>query len=148
MEKARCYKIAADSFKEIQGLFPDLIMNINYNDKNVVLSMNIPKQDGLDFDIYLNLQNEDELHISTSYIWCRLFPADSPELAETFISAVKGLITGNYRILQFIRKGKVYKSFLQQQRNNDWITIYKQINKFVFPWTRLVQIVIQNKKDK
>ncbi len=146
MGKARCYNIAEKTFKRIRGQFTDLKMTIDYNYKNVDLSMDIPKQDGLDFDINLNLQNDDELHISTSFIWCQLFPADSQELVGAFTDAVQGLITGDYRILQFIKDGKVYKSFLQRPENNGWVTVYRHIHKLAFPWTRLEKNIIQNKK--
>jgi hypothetical protein len=147
MEQARCYNIAEESFKKIQENFPSLKMTIDYNNKNVDLSMDIPKQEGLDFDINLNLQNDDELHISTSYIWCQFFSADSPELVEIFTNAVCGLIKGDYRILQYIKNGKVYKSLLQQPVNDDWITIYSHLSKFSLPWTKLERNIIQNRKE-
>jgi hypothetical protein len=146
MEQVKCFKIAEEAFRNIQRLFPNLTMTMDYNDKDVDLSMDIPKQDGIDFDINVNLQNEDELHISTDYIWCQFFSAESPELVETFTHAVQGLISGDYRILQFVKNGKVYKSFLQRPENNEWETIYRHIHKISFPWTRLEQNIIQNKK--
>ena len=61
--KTRCFKIAEKKFKEIQNDFPDLTMIIDYDNENLDLSMDIPKQNGIDFEINLNLQNEDELHL-------------------------------------------------------------------------------------
>lgn len=145
MGQATCYKIAEDSFKNIQDFFPNLSMTWDYNDKNVHLSMDILKQNGLDFDINVNLQNNDELHISTSYIWCQLFSAESPDVVETFLNAVKGLISGEYRIQQFIKDNKVYKSLLQRPENDQWVTVYRHHHKISFPWTSLEENIIQNK---
>ncbi len=47
-------KIAKDVFEEIQREFPALSMRI-HNDQPVELCMDILKQNGLNFDIYLNL---------------------------------------------------------------------------------------------
>jgi hypothetical protein len=145
--KAKCFKIAENKFKEIQKKFPDLTMIIDYENKNVDLSMTIPKQNGIDFEIELNLQNEDELHISTDYIWCQFFSAESEELVNIFYESVIGLINGEYRILQFVRNNKVYKTFLQKPNGNNWKTIYSGNERIRMPWTRVKENVIQNKKE-
>ena len=146
-QKARCFEIAEKKFKEIQGHFPELTMTMNYEDENVHLTMNIPKQNGIDFEININLQNEDELHLSTDYIWCQFFSADSEELVRKFYDSVVGLIDGEYRILQFVKNDKVYKVFLQKPNGDNWITIYKGYERIKMPWTIVKQNVIQNKKQ-
>ncbi|MES2591437.1 MAG: hypothetical protein V4608_06100 [Bacteroidota bacterium] len=138
--------IAEDTFYKVKEKFPHLTMTLDYNDKNVDLRMDISKQDGLDFDVNLNLQNKDELHISTNFIWCQFFSADSSEVVQKFTDAVTGLIAGDYRVLQFVKINKVYKSFLQRPDKDNWVTVYKHIHKLSFPWTRLEQNVIQNNK--
>jgi hypothetical protein len=82
--KSICFELAEKKFKEIQNHFPDLTMIIDYENENVDLSMNIPKQNGIDFEIELNLHNEDELHISTDYIWCQFFSAESEKVVNEF----------------------------------------------------------------
>ncbi len=145
MEHSKCFKIAEDSFKKIQEFFPDLKMVIDYNHKYLELSMDIPKQNGLDFEINLNLQNNDELHISTSYIWCQLFSAESQNIVDDFLNAVQGLISGEYRIQQLIKANKVYRSMLQRPEKNQWKTIYTHYQKIKFPWIKLEENIIQNK---
>ncbi|SHH06935.1 hypothetical protein SAMN05443549_1155 [Flavobacterium fluvii] len=122
-------------------------MIMDYDNENLDLSMDIPKQNGIDFEINLNLQNEDELNISTDYIWCQFFSADSEELVNKFYESVIGLINGEYRILQFVKNDKVYKSFLQKPNGNNWETIYRGYERIRIPWTTVKENVIQNKKE-
>ncbi|WP_281336110.1 hypothetical protein [Flavobacterium eburneipallidum] len=145
--KSRCFKIAEEKFKEIQNHFPELKMIINYDDEHVDLSMDIPKQDGVDFEINLNLQNEDELHLATAYIWCQFFSADSEELVDKFYQSVIGLINGEYRILQFVNGDKVYKTLLQKLNGLDWETIYTGYERWRMPWTKVEKNVIQNRTE-
>ncbi len=109
-------------------------MTINYEAENVDLVMDIPKQDGIDFEISLNLQNEDELHLSTDYIWCQFFSAKSENLVEEFYKSVIGLIKGEYRILQFVNDTKVYKTFLQKPNGIGWETVYTGHERWRMPW--------------
>lgn len=141
---AKCFKIAEQKFKEIQNHFPELKM-IVHDDENVDLSMDIPKQDGVDFEINLNLQNEDELHLATAYIWCQFFSADSEELVEIFYKSVIGLINGEYRILQFVNGDTVYKTLLQKPKELDWETVYTGYERWRMPWTKVEKNVIQNR---
>lgn len=145
--KAKCFDIAEKTFKEIQNHFPELTMTMDYEHEHVDLSMDIPKQNGIDFEINLNLQNEDELHISTDYIWCQLFSAESQELVDFFYESVLGIIKGEYRILQFVKNDKVYKSFLQKPNGEKWETIYRGYERFRLPWTKVSENVIQNGKE-
>ena len=147
MGRANNVELASEAFESLQKLFPDLTMTIDRNPRHVDLGMDILKQPGLDFDIYLNLQNEDELHISTHDIWCEWFPI-SDNVVTDYIDAVKGLITGEYRILKFARAGTVYKAFLQKQTGDRWVTVFRDLKKFRFPWTRLETQIIRNTNDK
>jgi hypothetical protein len=143
MDRQKNIELAIQTFEKIQSLFPSLIMTVDRNPEHVDVSMDILKQPGLDFNIYLNLQNEDEFHISTPDIWCEWFPAD-PQIAEEYVKAVKGLITGEYRILKFTRNGTAYKAILEAENNGQWETIFSDINKFKFPWTKLKTQIIKN----
>ena len=146
-QKARCFKIAEKMFKEIKNGFPNLTMIMDYDNENLDLSMNILKQIGIDFEINLSLQNEDELHISTDYIWCQFFSVDSEDLVNKFYESVIGIINGEYRILQFVRNDKVYKTFLQKPNGNNWETVYSGYERMRMPWTKVKENIIQNKKE-
>ncbi|MBX2965119.1 MAG: hypothetical protein KF845_03170 [Cyclobacteriaceae bacterium] len=143
MDTQKTIELAIQVFEKIQSLFPNLTMTINRNPEHVDVSMDILKQPGLDFDIYLNLQNEDEFHIATPDIWCEWFPVNS-QIAEECIKAVQGLITGEYRILKFTRNGTTYKALLQSENNGQWATVFSDIYKFKFPWIKLKTQIIKN----
>jgi len=146
MEKQAIFHEVEKSFKTIQEVFPNLTMNIVYTHEQLDLSMDIPKQPGLDFNINVNLQNIDEIHISTKYIHCSFFSAKSQYIVDMFYQAVQGLINGNYRIVQFHKRGKLYKSLLQCFKDNEWVTANTEFYKMSWPWTKYEKTIIQNKK--
>jgi TATA-box binding protein (TBP) (component of TFIID and TFIIIB) len=150
MEQPDYKTIALDAFNKIKSHFANLKIIEELSDNNVDLSFNIPKQQGLDFDINLNLQT-DELHMSTEFFSGSWFPIKHPEVISLFIDAVKGLITGDYRILQYWNGNKLLKSYLQKPADKDWKTICKANNSITFPWTNLTELIIRNtsyKRDK
>jgi len=71
---AEVVKRALDMFKQMQAEFPDLLMKSDPPDTSVELSVTIPKQPGLAFEINLKLQNDDELHLCAGAFWCSWFP--------------------------------------------------------------------------
>jgi len=143
MHSSSNFNSAKEIFEQIQTSHPTLRMIIDKEPKNVDLSMDIPKQEGLDFDINLNLQT-DELHISTGVIWCSWFPLKDIEIRATFVDSVNGIINGKYRVIQFTKNGKPIKSYLQKPLNGHWKTVFKDIQKTSFPWTKLERKIIIN----
>ena len=142
------YKIAKETFERIQDNFPALTMNWIFDSPNVQLSLEIPAQSGLDFELNLNLQDDSELHISTNVIWCKLFSNDMKGLSEYFYDCVEGIINGEFRVVQNYHGKKMYNSLLQRPtENGDWKTIYRHINKLKFPWTKTEKNIIQNGKN-
>lgn len=118
-----CYGAGLSALVEIGKIFPNLTIKINEEDPNVDIMMDIPKQQGLDFDINLNLQNIDELHLSVDKLWMCWFPCTVEENKAGFIDTVTGLITGKYRILETLRGESIVKAELQFQENGEWISI-------------------------
>lgn len=96
--------IARTAFEEIATAFPKLESRIHQDDP-VDLSMSIPKQTGLNFDVELNLQNHDELHFGVGEFWCPWFPCTRPQKVEQFKNAVIGFIAGDSRVLEHRRGG-------------------------------------------
>lgn len=131
MEQTDYLTIASDAINKIRSHFGDLEIIEEFNDKYLDLSFNIPRQLGLDFDINLNLQT-DELHISMEFISASWFSIKSPEIVDLFIDTVKGLITGNYRIVQYWNKNKLIKCCLQKPAEAKWKNIATQTKKKAF----------------
>lgn len=145
MSQLNYLELAINTFETIQKQFPNLHIEITSNSENVDCSVEIPLQEGLDFEISLNLQNTDELHIWTRDIWCSFFPMNK-KVIELYINSVSGLIKGEYRILKFTKNDIVYKSLLQRPLQEKWETIFSDYKKLIFPWTKLETQIIQNNK--
>jgi len=144
MEDTKLLDIASDTFKKIESSFPDLKFNYDFNHKYVDMSVDIPKQKGLDFDINLNLQT-DELHISTKHFWGSWFTIKNPEVVQLYLDAVIGLLSGKYRIVQYWDGDTLAKSLLQKPVGDKWTTVFTDRKKLFFLSLFCSQTVIQNK---
>ena len=133
-----------DIFNDLQVSFQEIEMSLDLSHKYVDLSMDIPKQTGLDFDINLNLQT-DELHISTGFISCSFFPMKDQKIVDLFIESVRGIINGKYRIVKFLdKKERLIKSQLQKPENDEWTTVFTDRKKFSLPFAKYRKVIIKN----
>ena len=112
---------ARSLFREIAGqhaLCGEFVEN-----NNVEVLFNIPKQERLDFDVDLYLQNLDELWMSCSHATFCMFPYDN--CSSEFHAAVNGLIEGRYRIVMYGLVGwPVFsRNVLQRPDGNDWAVV-------------------------
>lgn len=114
--------IARSVFAEIAKRFPSLKMVENHDDP-VEISITIPVQAGLCYEVWLCLQNRDELGFSAGHFYCEWFPCTKSGCMEKYLDAVTGFLSGNYRILQHYRGTKCYKAQLQRPEGNRWRTI-------------------------
>lgn len=144
MEDTKLLDIASDTFKSIENSFPDLKFNYDFNDKNVDISVDVPKQKGLDFDVNLNLQT-DELHISTKHFWGSWFTIKNPHVVDLYKDAVVGLLSGKYRIVQYWDGDTLAKSLLQKPVDNQWQTIFTDRKKLFFLTMLCSKVVVQNR---
>jgi len=136
--------IAKKVFREIQNEFPHLTMQIKENYNYVELNVDIPQQKGIKQLINLNLQNNDELHLSVSNFWYEWFPCTEPDRVDDYKKAVIGYINGSYRIIEYFKSNVVYKAELQQPENNSWSTVatWSQLS-WPFSFNR-TQVVVKN----
>jgi hypothetical protein len=117
-------------FEEIRDAFPQLSMRLDHNPPNVDLSMEIPEQPGLSFEINLNLQG-DELHLNAGAFWLEWFPCTR-------------LLSGAYRIRESYRGGSPIKAELQKPNAGSWQTIGTW-HGWTWPFPRrLTEKVLQN----
>jgi len=113
---------AHDIAERIKHEFSALSLEINLDDPNVDWSINIPKQSGLTFDLHLNRQG-DELHLSVGGFWLEWFPLEQSQVVNYYTDAVIGLISGKYRILEYVRRGRSIGGKLQAPDGDSWKTI-------------------------
>lgn len=74
--------IARAAFGQIQLRFPALRM-VEEQNPHVEISITLPIQPGLEQQVWLCLQNNDELHFSVGHFWCEWFPCTMPEKVES-----------------------------------------------------------------
>lgn len=96
-------------------------LNFVEHDTSVDLDIRIPKQQGLDFDIYLSYQNLDEMWISVEEFRVCYFPCQIEPNRSYFIETLAKLITGEVRIVFYYFSGKYFKSLMQFLEGGDWI---------------------------
>jgi hypothetical protein len=122
-EQTREFETALSTFEKLRGTFPALSMNLDLRPAHVDVAMDIPAQPGLCFEVHLNLQNLDELHLVASAFWCEWFPCTNPKKVERYIEAVSGLLSGEFRILEHWRGRRPVKAQLQRPSGSDWENI-------------------------
>ena len=148
MDREACYQSGLKALKKVQERFPLLTVSLNENDPNVDINMDIPVQPGLDFDINLNLQNTDELHIGIGKLWMCWFPCTETENSNDFFQTITGLIEGRYRILETRKGGKVVKAQLQYPENGEWVSKSSGLATFNLPSFRRKSFnMVQNGKN-
>jgi hypothetical protein len=134
-------QIAERVFAEIAARFPELRMERDAN-APVEISVNLPIQPGLKQDVWLCLQNNDELHLAVSNFWLEWFPCTDAAIADAYRDAVIGYLAGTYRVLEHYRGKRCVKAQLQVPGEDGWITIGTTSHTLLaFPWRRSVQEV-------
>ncbi|MBK8161580.1 MAG: hypothetical protein IPK65_00045 [Gammaproteobacteria bacterium] len=114
--------IARKAIAEIAARFPSLRM-IEEPEAPVELSFRLPVQPELNHEVWLALQNNDELHFSVSHFWLEWFPCTKPSRVDEYIAAVVGFLSGQFRVLEHYRGKRYVKAELQAPSNGCWKTI-------------------------
>ena len=107
-------------------------METNENDP-VELSVTIPEQNGVKHEIWLCLQNGDELHFQVGKFWLSWFPCSDESVTRSYIDTVAGYISGKYRIYEHYRGKRCVKSELQMLSNGSWDTVGTSSSSFGLP---------------
>ncbi len=96
--------------------------------------MIFPKQEKLRSEVWVCLQNLDELWFVVDGYTCSMFPFE--DVKEEFERCLRKALTGEYRIRKFVRRrdGKIFRAYLQQSIGDKWVNVsgYRQIIGF-FP---------------
>lgn len=90
-------------------------MDVRREHPSVHAIADIPAQPGLDFNVSINLQNLDELHLNVGKnFWVEWFPCRKQEVFDDYIEAVTGVISGEYRIVERYLFGKADSAVLER----------------------------------
>ena len=98
----------------IRKEFPNLQSEWILEHRHVEAMFTLPAQRGLKFEVSINLQNGDELHLNAGSFWCEWFPCCEQKVRDRFTDAVRGLLSGSYRIVEHLRSNKAVKAELQR----------------------------------
>lgn len=113
-------------FEGIQAAFPHLTMQVSSSDPHLAVSVEALRQPGLDFDVFMNLQNVDELHLCAGEFWCSWFPSSNPSRIKDYREAVVGVLSGSCQIVEFIRWGRAVGADLQAPGPDGWKTVARR----------------------
>jgi hypothetical protein len=122
LPKSETETIARAVFAEIAKRFPSLTMVENFGDP-VEISITMPVQPGFSQEVWLCLQNYDELGFRAGHFYNEWFPCTKSTRAEDYLHAVTGFLSGQHRILEHYRGGKCYRAQLQKSEGDRWRTI-------------------------
>jgi hypothetical protein len=139
-------EIAENSFKRIREANPQLVMEVESSTKGIELEMNVRKQPGLDFDVLLDLQNRDELHLHITPFWGEWFSSTDPVRVKEYESAVNGMLSGLYRLKVINRRGNAVKAILQAPSNSSWRSVFTW-SKIHLPIGRKTITYVQNTQN-
>ncbi|HVU09260.1 MAG TPA: hypothetical protein VHG89_12025 [Verrucomicrobiae bacterium] len=117
-------KIEHENFLEIvhaiRTRFPNLQTELKTENLRVIdAELTMPTQNGLSFPISIYLQN-DELHLHAGNFWCEWFPSHKQEVCDKFVDIVCGLLSGSYRVVEYLRFGSVLKTQIQKPDGSNW----------------------------
>lgn len=110
---------ARRAIETVLGRFPELASHNNPGDP-VELSVTIPVQTGVRYEVWLAHQNGDELHFSVGHFWLQWYPCTEPERCQAFVDAVSGYLAGDFRVVEYLRLGRCFKAELQAPAGEDW----------------------------
>jgi len=130
----------------IRSANPSLQISVDFNHDHVHALADMPKQLGLDFDVSLNLQNRDELHICIGHFWCEWFPCSDQLVSDRFTAAVLGVLSGQYRVIEQGICKIVTRAVLQKLEQGCWTPVARSMSGLagLVPWWPVVRI-LQNR---
>lgn len=138
-------KNAEDSFAKIFARFPNLQV-IKNKDDPVEISYTLPVQDGLKYEVWLCLQNNDELHLQVENFWVGWFSCAYEEIVQKYEDAVIKFLLGESRIVEYYNGKRCAKAIFQRFENGEWVsgaTSRHGLAALGF-WKKKTQKIIQN----
>jgi len=115
--------IEAEKFMQVVEMikkeFPNLRYELTLEHPHCEALLTLLPQPGLKFEVSLNLQS-DELHLNVGSFWCEWFPCRKQEVCDRFMDAVRGLLSGTYRIVEYSRGNNTVKAELQRPVADKW----------------------------
>jgi len=119
-------KSEIERFEEVVAMvrqeFPHLEMKVSREHRVVDAYAFLPSQPGLDFDVHLDLQG-DALSMCVVGLWAEMFPCGKPRIFDSIMLAVRGVLSGKYRIRKSYAGSHVTAIQLERPENGRWIPV-------------------------
>jgi hypothetical protein len=118
-----------DFTAEAEALFREVIQESGLRhepdlEAPVEVLWHLPVQEKLSVEMYLGLQNADELNLGVGPFWSCFFPFESVQ--ENFRRLALGFIHGHCRVAEWKRFGVLCKRTLEEPDANTWRTAYTE----------------------
>ena len=86
--------------------------------------MALPKQAGMASEIWMCLQNVDELWFTVEGITCSMFPFE--KVKDDFETYLRSLLNGKYRLVTWTREGDAQpcRAEIQEPKAGEWKTLF------------------------
>jgi hypothetical protein len=127
-------KAAIQLLSDLQAAFPSLKSTLRRDDPNVDAMLATPAQEGFPFELCL-YHVGDELHLTAGEgFWLEWFPSSWPKVVEDYREAASGLLSGRYRVVEYRRRGRPVKAYLQEPKGKRWRTIGSWSKAFTVTW--------------
>ena len=132
-----CEDLTRRLFEQIRAEFHYLSASVDVRPVSPsILSLTFNSQSRLPFQVVATLQS-DELGLGIGDgFWCEWFPCTDNEVAGRFAQALRGVLSGEFQLVEYWRGERIIKAQLQQQYGTGWKTIASW-SKARFPsWAR------------
>jgi hypothetical protein len=132
--------------EEVHAAFPALVSTQEALPHEAVeFVITWPAQEGLRFWMALSLHGDSLVLNAGTGFTAEWFPCDRAEVATQCAAAVRGLLSGQYRIRERVRGGKVVGATLEQPQGGLWEAVYNSA-VLHWPWPRAVENrILQNR---
>jgi hypothetical protein len=101
-------------------------LRLEWDDQKAVsLAASLPRQPGLDWSLWLNLQ-DDEIGVQSPFFYVEWFPSDDPKEEASFVEVVDGLLDGSVRLVcKFGSRGALpYSVSFEKAAGSGWDRVY------------------------
>lgn len=110
--------------EELRRSFPSFKIEVqDPPSEGLEVEVDIPVQPGLLFGVGLSLQNDDELYLAAAGLCVSWYPCTDSVVAEGYLEAVRGLLSGEFRIAQHRRADRLVGAELQRPSATGWETV-------------------------
>lgn len=146
----KCFEIARKTLLEVAAASEPLRSSFHVQPiPELDLSLDFDNQPGLGFPVSANLQNADELQLAVGEVFCcNWFPCDDPCVVSEFRDAMLGILSGEYRVVEYYRNRKPVRAELQRPTGATWAPV-ATYSKLRFPsLARMSKRILRNEPSR